>query len=56
MTYKQAEQLRFWLSRSYLVMDAGYDLQTAAQTYDEMNDNQEHETALKILGIWREIA
>ena len=39
MVVKQAEQLRYWLSCSYLVQDAGFDLQTAAETYDEMNDN-----------------
>jgi hypothetical protein len=51
---KQAEQLRYWLSCSYLVKDAGYDLQTAAETYDEMNDNTEHQDALKLLGLWKE--
>ncbi len=56
MLVKQAEQLRYWLSCSYLVQDAGYDLQTAAETYDEMNDNTEHQTALKLLGLWRETA
>ena len=54
MVVKQAEQLRYWLSCSYLVQDAGYDLQTAAETYDEMNDNTEHQDALKLLGEWRE--
>lgn len=54
-TQQQAQLLKYWLSSSYLVKDAGYDLQTAAITYDEMNDDTEHQDALKLLGLWREV-
>lgn len=49
MTKKEAEQLRYWLGHSYLVLDAKYSLEDAAITYDEMNDNTEFQDALKLV-------
>lgn len=56
MTVEQATEIVRQLKRSYLYMDAGYSLMSAAECYDGMNDTDEHQTALKTLGLWLETA
>lgn len=48
MAREQAEQLVAWLRNSFLVTD-GMSLETAAETYDEMNDNTEFRDALGVV-------
>jgi hypothetical protein len=53
MTFEQAQELVNWLKTSYLANGADWDIDVAAETYDEMNDNTEFQDALKLI---REIA
>ena len=47
MTIEKALELVEWLKTSYLGEELG--IESAAETYDDMNDNDEFQTALKIL-------
>lgn len=49
MTLEQAQELVFWLKSSYLVEGAKWTMESAAETYDEMNDNTEFQDALKLV-------
>ena len=47
MTIEKALELVEWLSTSYLGEEWG--IESAAETYDDMNDNNEFQTALETL-------
>lgn len=48
MTREQATERVEWLKKSYLVTD-GWDIENAAETYDEMNETTEFQESLKML-------
>jgi hypothetical protein len=49
MTLEQAQELVNWLKTSYLASGADWDIDLAAETYDEMNDNTEFQDAVKLV-------
>ena len=51
MKYAQAQELKTWLENSHLVSQ-GATLESAAETYDDMNDNDDFQTALGVIRAW----
>jgi hypothetical protein len=51
MKYAQAQELKTWLENSHLVAQ-GATLESAAETYDDMNDNNDFVTALGVIKAW----
>jgi hypothetical protein len=49
MTLTHASELVSWLKTSYLVSGSDWTIEAAAECYDEMNDNTELQTALKLV-------
>ena len=49
MTKAQAQALVEELKTSFLVTEQGLDLEAAADTYDDMNDNSDYTQALNLV-------
>jgi len=47
MTQQQAQELREFLTTSFLVQEQGLTLEEAADVYDDMNGNTDYGDALK---------
>ena len=52
MKYAEAQELKTWLEHSHLVTDCGVTIENAADTYDDMNGNDDFQTALSVIRAW----